>query len=326
MTNPSPRHRRGEPPAIQIRPSNEVLKTPVRQGLTGKLGSTNRTLVTPSDKATITEGRILAPVRCLRGVQAGAQASLCGRCPLLRLSWALGPQVLDQLRAAAEKAQRGGAEGRWDGEAEAVGAATSSTGLTVLLRPVTATDLRRPNPSCPAGPNKRSLRPTPLSTGRRQRSQRDPPDRPVLVGRRQLRRVLAVPLCLPPRQESGRGVIQVVELLGVRPEKLAGRHLDDIEAALREWRVDQHGDAVALVVAIADPPADDGLKHAVDVLGRRPCPHRVVRDDEGEGPGAAGTMVPHRSCSLSVQVLPRSSPPAPISRTTPSFPSRALTT
>src|SRR5208283_723495 len=47
MTNPSPRHRRGEPPAIQIRPSNEVLKTPVRQGLTGKLGSTNRTLVTP---------------------------------------------------------------------------------------------------------------------------------------------------------------------------------------------------------------------------------------------------------------------------------------
>src|SRR5208282_1846916 len=45
MTNPSPRHRRGEPPAIQIRPSNEVLKTPVRQGLTGKLGSTNRTLV-----------------------------------------------------------------------------------------------------------------------------------------------------------------------------------------------------------------------------------------------------------------------------------------
>src|SRR5208337_1715797 len=38
-------HRRGEPPAIQIRPSNEVLKTPVRQGLTGKLGSTNRTLV-----------------------------------------------------------------------------------------------------------------------------------------------------------------------------------------------------------------------------------------------------------------------------------------
>src|SRR5208283_221649 len=46
--------------------------------------------------------------------------------------------------------------------------------------------------------------------------------RPVLVGRRQLRRVLAVPLGLPPRQESGRGVIQVVELLGVRPEKLAG--------------------------------------------------------------------------------------------------------
>ena len=54
--------------------------------------------------------------------------------------------------------------------------------------------------------------------------------RPVLVGRRQLWRVLAVPLCLPPRQESGHGVIQVVELLGVRPEKLACRHLDDIEA------------------------------------------------------------------------------------------------
>src|SRR5271166_3678746 len=46
MTNPSPRHRRGEPPAIQIRPSNEVLKTTVCQWLTGKLGSTNRTLVT----------------------------------------------------------------------------------------------------------------------------------------------------------------------------------------------------------------------------------------------------------------------------------------
>jgi len=51
MTNPSPRHRRGEPPAIQIRPSNEVLKTPVRQGLTGKLGSTNRTLVDEFIKA-----------------------------------------------------------------------------------------------------------------------------------------------------------------------------------------------------------------------------------------------------------------------------------
>src|SRR5208283_2549863 len=45
MANPSPRHRRGEPPAIQIRPSNEVLKPPVCQALTGKLGSTNRTLV-----------------------------------------------------------------------------------------------------------------------------------------------------------------------------------------------------------------------------------------------------------------------------------------
>src|SRR5271165_1872942 len=44
MTNPSPRHRRGEPPAIQIRPSNEVLKTIVCQTLTRKLGSTNRTL------------------------------------------------------------------------------------------------------------------------------------------------------------------------------------------------------------------------------------------------------------------------------------------
>src|SRR5208337_5502626 len=45
MTNPSPRHRRGEPPAVQIRPSNEVLKTIVCQTLTRKLGLTNRTLV-----------------------------------------------------------------------------------------------------------------------------------------------------------------------------------------------------------------------------------------------------------------------------------------
>jgi len=44
--------RRGEPPAIQIRPSNEVLKTPVCQGLTGKLGSTNRTLVSSCGNAS----------------------------------------------------------------------------------------------------------------------------------------------------------------------------------------------------------------------------------------------------------------------------------
>ena len=52
MTNPSPRHRPGEPPAIQIRPSNEVLKTPVCQALTGKLGSTNRTLVSTHTQCT----------------------------------------------------------------------------------------------------------------------------------------------------------------------------------------------------------------------------------------------------------------------------------
>src|SRR5208282_692927 len=81
MTNPSPRHRRGEPPAIQIRPSNEVLKTPVRHGLTGKLGSRNRTLVDieskaaqsrehagiePDTRAVFAEGEVAAVVRsCL---------------------------------------------------------------------------------------------------------------------------------------------------------------------------------------------------------------------------------------------------------------------
>jgi len=47
MTILSPRHRRGEPPAIQIRPSNEVPKSHVCQWFIRKLGSTNRTLVGP---------------------------------------------------------------------------------------------------------------------------------------------------------------------------------------------------------------------------------------------------------------------------------------
>src|SRR5271166_5557129 len=49
MTKPSPQDRRGEPPAIQIRPSNELPETFMRQKLPWKLGSANRTVVTPTD-------------------------------------------------------------------------------------------------------------------------------------------------------------------------------------------------------------------------------------------------------------------------------------
>src|SRR5271166_777928 len=45
MTKPSPQDRRGEPPAIQIRPSNELPETFMRQKLPWKLGSANRTVV-----------------------------------------------------------------------------------------------------------------------------------------------------------------------------------------------------------------------------------------------------------------------------------------
>jgi hypothetical protein len=45
MTKPSPRDRRGEPPAIQIRPSNERPKTLIRQTLPEEAGSVNRTVV-----------------------------------------------------------------------------------------------------------------------------------------------------------------------------------------------------------------------------------------------------------------------------------------
>src|SRR5208282_4966460 len=45
MTKPSPQDCRGGPPAIQIRPSNEVPEILMRQKLPSKLGSANRTVV-----------------------------------------------------------------------------------------------------------------------------------------------------------------------------------------------------------------------------------------------------------------------------------------
>jgi len=63
MTTLSPRHRRGEPPAIQIRPSNEVPKSHVCQGLTRKLGSTNRTLVVERDVSDLIARHIRPNIR-----------------------------------------------------------------------------------------------------------------------------------------------------------------------------------------------------------------------------------------------------------------------
>src|SRR5271165_7200295 len=45
MTKPPPQDCRGGPPAIQIRPSNEVPEILMRQKLPSKLGSANRTVV-----------------------------------------------------------------------------------------------------------------------------------------------------------------------------------------------------------------------------------------------------------------------------------------